>query len=362
MQNILHSIRARSPLAALALVFSVLPVVLAQQPAPAPATPPPAQEPEQQAEPQSSASPVRSSFLFELQGHGAKAYLFGTVHLPDKRIVDLPEVVTRAFDAADVVLTEIETTLAAEMTVAKASMLPRGTTLAELLGADDMQRVRARLEAAGLPTGTLDRFQPWAAATMLPMLPILPQMMKNPPLDKLLYERAKKAGKTVAGLETVAEQIGVFEGLTQEEQTGMLRSTLDQLERHDAAGRDGIEEMVQAWLTGDHSRLLDLLDEGLGEDEELSRKLEDRLIWERNVRLAQRMDERIQNAPDKVHFFAIGALHLPDGRLPEDMPLEGDAADTERARLRGTLSLLQARGYRTVRVTKLEAAPLEKAK
>ena len=41
-------------------------------------------------------------------------------------------------------------------------------------------------------------------------------------LDAVVYDRAKNAGKEVGGLETVQEQVGVFNSLTEEEQAKYL--------------------------------------------------------------------------------------------------------------------------------------------
>lgn len=315
------------------LIWGCLPPAAAQEPAP----PPPAAPAEVQ-----GAAPEQVPFLYELRGHGATAYLFGTVHLPDPRVLALPEVVERAFEASDAVYTEIETNFAAELKVAAASAMPKGETLGDLVGADLLARVHARVEAASLPPKLLDGFRPWAVASNLPLLEILTQMRDHEPLDKHLYERAQRAEKTVGGLETIPEQLSVFEGLTADEQTTMLRETLDQLDRYEAAGRDALEEMVQAWLSGQPARLLDLLEEGFGDDKALSQKLEQRLVWERNARFAVRIHAEITAAPTKVGFFAIGALHLPDGRLPEG------ASDAERERVRGVVTLLRAAGYEVV--------------
>jgi uncharacterized protein YbaP (TraB family) len=317
------------------------------------------QEPAARPAPQPEAPATRVPFLYELQGHGATAFLFGTVHLPDARVVELPEVVERAFLSADAVYTELEMTGAAEREGAKAGMLPEETSLPKIIGPDLMQRLEARLSAAELPARMFDQFQPWAVSAMLPILPVLHEMGLRPALDKTLYQRAGALKKTVGGLETVAEQAAVFAGLSVDEQRALVRDGLDLLDQHDAAGRNGLEELVQAWLSGKLERLLDLLEEGFGPDEALRRKLEDRIVWDRNRRFAERIDTRIQAAPTQVAFFAVGALHLPDGRVVAAADTSPEALAAERQRMRGLLTLLREAGYTVVHRTKVEAAPVE---
>src|SRR6185295_13415884 len=45
-------------------------------------------------------------FLWRIDG-APPSYLYGTVHVPDQRVLELPEVVRRAFDASDVFNAEI---------------------------------------------------------------------------------------------------------------------------------------------------------------------------------------------------------------------------------------------------------------
>jgi len=318
----------------------------------------PVQEPAAPLAPETGAQPPRVPFLYELRGHGATAYLLGTLHLPDARVVELPEVVERAFLSADAVYTELPMTATTDVEGALAGMLPAETSLAKKVGPDLMERLEARLAVAGLPARMFDRFQPWAVSTMLPILPVLHEMHLRPPLDKALYQRAAALKKTVGGLETVAEQVAVFAELSLDDERALIRDALDLLDVYDAAERDGLEELVQAWLSGNLERLLDLLEEGFGPDEALRRKLEDRIIWDRNRRLAERIDARIQAAPSKVSFFAVGALHLPDGRVAPAPDASPEATAAERQRVRGMLTLLRAAGYTVVHRTKLEAAPV----
>jgi uncharacterized protein YbaP (TraB family) len=312
-----------------ALLFALPHSGTAQEPAP------PAAEP---TSPKPAAERGRP-FLYEVRGHGATAYLFGTLHLPDKRVLALPPSVEHAFGESDVVVTEVELTPAVEQAVQRAQLLPDGQKLGALVPEEVLRRVHARLVAAGLPSGVFDTARPWAVASSLPLLPILREMLLRDPLDKALFKRALKEKKVVRGLETVEEQLGVFSDLSEAEQALMLVESLDLMDQYERDGLDPIETLVAAWLSGDEGRLLELLEEGFGNDPELSAKLERRLLWERNVRMAERIHAAITAEPAKVHFFAMGALHLPDPKLP------AEASAEERAAKRGLVTLLAQHGY-----------------
>ncbi len=305
----------------------------------------PAQEARQEPAAPSRPTAPAQPFLYELEGHGATAYLFGTVHLPDKRVVALAPAVERALGEADALYTEVELTQAAELETQRAALLPAGESLSKLVGEALAARLDQRLKRHRLALALFDGQRPWAVIALLPMLPILGELHSQPGLDKVLYQRAQKAGKRVGGLETVAEQVAVFAGLAPEEDRSLLAHALDQLDRYDREQRNGIEELIQAYLSGDPARLLALMEEGFAGDPALERKMSERIVWARNRRLAERLHARVTAAPAEVQFFAVGALHLPDGTLAPDASAE------ERQRVRGMLTLLREAGYRVTRVT-----------
>ena len=53
-----------------------------------------------------SVRPTEKPFLWRVDGP-APSYLYGTVHVPDQRVLELPQVVRRALEAADVFNAEI---------------------------------------------------------------------------------------------------------------------------------------------------------------------------------------------------------------------------------------------------------------
>lgn len=304
-------------------------------------------------------------FLWRVERGTATGYLYGTIHLPDARALAVPAAVARAFGESAAFYAEIETTPKTEMAVQMAALLPAGKALDRMVGDATWARIRARLSAAGLPPAFAEgmkRMKPWALGATLPMLRYLPDMAAGkPPLDKLLFQRAAEAGKDVGGLETSQEQIAAFEVFSEAEHVRMLRDSLDELDRYEADGRDLMEETLLAWLSGDLERLLALMESGFGQDPELKETAAAALLWRRNLRMAARIEERLQT--NRTTFFAVGALHMPDAPL-ERAP-DGSAApvrptfavgtgpatsEGERAPKLGLVTLLRERGFSVTRV------------
>lgn len=258
------------------------------------------------------------------------SYLYGTIHLPDERVTTLPDVVTAAIDGSGALFTEIPMEMDKMMAAAKAAMLPKGTTLRDELGDELYGRVKAYVESRGGKMAMFDPVRPWVATTQLMIVDMLPKMATRRPLDLQLYADAKKAGKTVGGLETVESQMAVFEDLSHEEQVKMLESTLGKLEQDAAAGKSSTEELLQLYLKGDEAAIDTYINEYPLGDEKLQAKLEERLLANRNGGMVDRIVEQLQRFPDRSSFFAVGAAHYGGKE--------------------GVLAKLAERGYRVTRI------------
>lgn len=207
---------------------------------------------------------VRSTdkpFLWRIEGR-VPSYLYGTIHVPDPRVLELPDVVRRAMDVSDVFNAEIPLDAGTQMGMLGRIMLPQGQDLRKIAGDEVFARLVKAITNAlgnGLPPGaaeilasTLAPMKPWAAMSQVELLEFLPDMMAGrQPLDAMLYGMATSAGKEVGGLETVDEQIGVFEAFTIDEQVRMLTSTLNDLEKPRPAGVSPTRKLVNLYLAGD---------------------------------------------------------------------------------------------------------------
>src|SRR5262249_18890414 len=116
--------------------------------------------------------PTDKPFLWRIDGT-PPSYLFGTVHVPDARVLELPDVVRRAFDASDVFNAEIPLDDATQASMMGKIMLPPGQDLRKLIGEDVFARLVRVVEKSlngKVPPGTatvfttmLSPMKPWAA-------------------------------------------------------------------------------------------------------------------------------------------------------------------------------------------------------
>lgn len=251
---------------------------------------------------------------------GKTSYLFGTIHLEDSRVTNLPAPVQQAFDASPRITLEITMDPAALINMSLAMMLTDGRDLQTIIGEALYKRSVQAMQSYGMPALVVAQMKPWAVATTL----ITPRPKTGVVLDMKLYQQATSAGKKVDGLETYTEQLDVFDQMDEKLQIEMLEDTLDHLSEISAM----YKEMLQVYLDRDLGKMVTMNDRYMKmSDPELSARFNERVIVDRNHRMAERMESRLKEGGA---FIAVGALHLP-----------GDE---------GLLNLLSQRGYRLSRV------------
>jgi hypothetical protein len=137
-----------------------------------------------------------------------------------------------------------------------------------------------------------------------------------------LYEYALQGGKQVHGLETIQEQLDVFNTMPLDEQVLLLKDAVDHFREVDALYTD----LLAAWKQRDLARLVAINETAMADgDRQFTDRFQRRLVTQRNYLMVERMQSYLKQGKA---FVAVGALHLPGEE--------------------GLLNLLEKRGY-TVR-------------
>lgn len=263
--------------------------------------------------------PVKAC-LFKVEGNGLKktSYLFGTLHLGDKRVVTLHPNAETAFKGADAFYAEIDLDPAAQMKVAPLLMRRDGKKLTAAIGPELTAKLKKALKSINpaLDTTTLEHFKTWAVAVTVPILEL--QLKMEQPLDAVLYARAQKANKKVGALETADSQMGVFDKFTEKEQQTLLNDSLDAM----LEDEDGIQRLLRTYLTGSTKEIAEFMTKEmatLDSNPDLAKRLMKALLDDRNIGMADNADKFMQADPDKSHFFAVGAAHYTGKTAVQDL-------------------------------------------
>jgi len=247
------------------------------------------------------------------------SYLFGTIHSDDPRITHLPAAVKERFAHAASFTMELIANGAGIVDMAEAMFFNDGQTLEKVVGKDLYAQTLQALESRGLPTEEIEKQKPWAVMISLSM----PKPRSGLVLDLVLQLEATRQGKPTYGLETMQEQIELFNSMSMSDQTHLLAETVRTAAQMDTQ----FEELFQTYLNRDLTGLMATNDKYQPDNDPVYRSFMDRLLNKRNIKMLKRMLPRLKEGNA---FIAVGALHLPG---PE-----------------GLLNLLEKTGYRITSV------------
>ena len=254
---------------------------------------------------------------------GASSHVFATLHSDEPAVLDLPLHVKRAFARSERFAFELDFERDVDAQMRRAMIDRDPPTLRRQLTAAEWRLARRAAAEHGIPARMASRLEPWALALTV----TLPRADPANSLDRVLFARAQARGAPITALETIEEQIAVYDAMEIGDQLALLRVVLD-LYREDALA-PMFDRIRDEWLRGDLAAIMQIIRRHLAvADNSADEILFDRLLDQRNRRMAQRMRPLIERGHA---FIAVGALHLP-----------GEA---------GVLRLLEQQGYTVDPVT-----------
>jgi uncharacterized protein YbaP (TraB family) len=243
--------------------------------------------------------------LWELHGKHNTVYILGSIHVLRPSDYPLAPAVLNAYGNAnslfmEVNLAELDPQLMQTELLASAR-LPEGKTLPTIMGDARYKRAQVLAQEVGIDIGIFDAFAPWFAAEAISQLQ-LQQLGFQPKsgVEMFFLERARTDGKTVAGLETVHDQIALFDALSMDEQADYLISSLE--EAHDLPKE--VAAMVHAWASGDTQWFADQLKSEIGRDPVLY----DSVLVARNRKWVPKIEALLND--DKNYLVIVGTAHL----------------------------------------------------
>ena len=251
------------------------------------------------------------------------SYVFGTIHLADPRVLEVPDAVVRALAGSKRYYSENDQGAPEAARMLELAQFEDGRRLEPLIGAEAYAEVLALLRKRQVPDEIIARIKPWAA---LVNLTVTPQDYERVTLDQKLAALALGRKMRALGLEGIEEQIAVFDGIPLDTQVVLLK--------HALANRDYfvglIEPTIQTWMKRDLAGMVAVQNRTSARFPEMAAHyaiLFRSIVENRSVVMAHRLFMPLREGRA---FVAVGAMHLY-GR-------------------RGLLALIAAQGYRVERI------------
>lgn len=247
-------------------------------------------------------APFSRGLLWKVEHPGvAASYLFGTLHSDDERVAKMPAPVRRAFDGSRSLALEM---LNDEASIRKfrAAMVTREPLLQGQLGDGLYSRVEELLGEHGIPRDVRPRMKPWSALLVL----LQPREAPGIILDNLLKMEAVERAMPLHQLETIEEQISVFQDLPLATQLGLLRHA----ESRYWTVQESVRPVIEAYIDRDLGAMWrinsDVMEGGPAVERENAQFLE-AVLFSRSRRFAERLVPLLREGGV---FAAVGALHL----------------------------------------------------
>ncbi len=247
------------------------------------------------------AAAAGQGLLWKIEKAGVKpSYLFGTMHSEDPKVVTLSDTVRAAFVASDRIVLEMVMDPPTISALSNTMQIATGPDLAALLGQPLYRQVVQAMSEQGIPEHVLRTMKPWAVATTM----MVPKSNTGLFLDRVLYLEALAKGKPVTGLESVEEQVAVFDGMSQDDQMVLLQEALKAYPKLEQTYAD----MREAYVSRDLQALVKISDDSMaGVDPAFVKRFNARVITDRNQRMLDRLKTDLAQGGA---FVAVGALHL----------------------------------------------------
>lgn len=241
----------------------------------------------------------KSSLLWEISGNGIKpSYLMGTFHMLPNEDFLLKDKVKDAFASSEQIVLELDMDDPSMMTkMQQQMMIADGKTLKDFMTEEEAEFLDQKLsEKYGAGLAAMGKLKPLAIASMITV-----KMMGEQPasFEFTFISMAKQQKKEILGLETVADQMQVFEDIPYESQ---LDDIIEMLQDEEVTARY-FDRMIATYKAEDINGLMDVMAENFDDPEETAVLLDNR-----NIKWIPQIGEL---ATEKSTFFAVGAGHLP---------------------------------------------------
>jgi uncharacterized protein len=242
-----------------------------------------------------------NSLLWKIEGEALPhpSYLFGTMHVRDKRAFHQLEAVYKCIGQCEGYAAEFHLESGIGSMEAMAMQMPAGQKLSESLPKKKFKRYRqVLLKSTGVDLANFEKVLPFVVLN-LATEQLLSQDMPEP-LDQHLWEFAKQAGKSLHGIETFQEQLAVLAQIPLEMQVKMLGGICTNIGRY----RQYLRRLAGHYEASELQQLYKMVKRNTKDMRQL-------MLYHRNKVMADRIGTLVRQQSAVV---SIGAAHLSGGK------------------------------------------------
>ena len=247
-----------------------------------------------------NAQKLENSTLWKIEGNGLEkpSYIFGTIHITCDASIE--DDVKKALDETSQVVLEIDMDDPSMQTKMMGGMYMKdGIKISDLVSKEDYAIIDSLItNEVGMPLKMVENIKPFFLIAML-----YPIMLDCPmqSFEQKLMAVATEQKEDINGLETIEDQMKVFDDIPYEDQVAdLLKTAKDNLQKD----REMFTKMLDIYKDENIEALIAMMND----DESSSvNKHQDKLLINRNKNWIPKISEYAIEQPT---FFGVGAGHL----------------------------------------------------
>ncbi len=243
--------------------------------------------------------------LWKIQGKSNTVYLLGSIHLLKPAAYPLDPAVEDAFNDSPNLVFEMNmdsaATPGAQQFILSKAMFKDEQSLKSALSPSAFQLADSLCTVVGMDINRLLLFKPWMVATTVMLVKI--QKMGFDPnfgVDRVYFQKGKKAQKNLLAFETVQEQIGFIDGLALPVQEKMIRQMAIEFNTIETY----LDDIVSSWKSGSTKSLVALFLESYRQEPELH----EILLNQRNRNWMKKIRTYLDGSEN--YMIIVGAGHI----------------------------------------------------
>ncbi|MCE6988704.1 TraB/GumN family protein [Dyadobacter sp. CY323] len=244
--------------------------------------------------------PTENSLLWEIKapGDARPSYLFGTIHLICPADFVLSDSLKASIAKTEQVALEIDMDDPGMMATMMQTMNMKGDNgLSKLISPDEYARLnKFYKDSVGMGLEMFEKAKPFVL-----MGPLFNAVLSCQPqsYEMSLIELAKRQKSEVIGIETLQEQMAIFDSIPYTDQVKMILTMIDSLPK----ARKEFKDLVSLYKSQKINDLYSLTmksEFGMDGNEEI-------MLFDRNKKWISRIQKIMSTKPT---FFGVGAAHL----------------------------------------------------
>ena len=245
------------------------------------------------------ATAQEKGLLYEISGNGIEtSYLYGTIHLMPADQFKMKPSIKKAFDNSIKIILELDMDdPGLQMAFMKNMTFTDGNSLKKLFTEEEYKVLDSTLiKTNGVGLAMLDTMKPFMINTMLIKAFFTDQLASY---EGTFVEWAMAQEKEIIGLETVEEQVQIFDNIPYEDQADQIIESLENI----TETRDMFDQMLELYLDEDVDGLYKMFGDFYDDDATMMSNLLDN----RNKNWIPKLVEELKEGQ---RFIGIGAGHL----------------------------------------------------